>query len=36
LQNPPATGELLLQEAGLGIAIAGKMWVIETHIGCPE
>jgi hypothetical protein len=36
LQNPVFTVELLLQEAGLGAAIAGKMRVLEAHIGRPE
>jgi hypothetical protein len=36
LQNPSFTAELLLQEAGLGAAIAGKMCVIETPIERPE
>jgi len=36
LQNPPFTVELFLQEAWLGAAIAGKMWVIVTRIGRPE
>jgi hypothetical protein len=36
LQNPVSTVELLLQEAGLGAAIAGKMWVLEARIGRPQ
>jgi hypothetical protein len=36
LQNPVFTVELLLQEAGLGVAISGRMRVIKTNIGRPE
>ena len=34
--KPAIRAELLLREAGLGAAIAGKMRVIEKHIGRPE
>jgi len=36
LQNPVFTVELLLQEASFGVAITGKMWIIEARIGRPE
>jgi hypothetical protein len=36
LQNPSRAVELLLREVDLGVTIAGKMGVIETHIGRPE